>query len=135
MAFSYDISDPRDEEYAEEIGLGNMLWAHTSHMHVYFPTVRWKLRDTGEWITIAEKGYVNAFDDEEVQALAAKYGDPELIFRYEWVPSIPGVNVAGDYESDYASNPWKWLMEEWQEITGGTYEYYVENYSLEGPLM
>ena len=135
LAFSYDISDPRDEEYAEGIGLGNMLWAHTSHMHVYFPTVRWKLRDTSEWITIAEKGYVNAFDDEEVQALAAKYGDPELIFRYEWIPSIPGVNVAGDDESDYASNPWKWILEEWQKITGGTYEYYVQDYSLEGPQM
>ncbi len=67
--------------------------------------------------------------------MAAKYGDPELIFRYEWIPAIPGVNVAGDYESEYASDPWKWIMEQWQAISAGTYEYYVEDYSLEGPQM
>ncbi|MDA2934228.1 hypothetical protein MYX82_07780 [Acidobacteria bacterium AH-259-D05] len=134
LAFGYQMTDPRDREYAKELGFGELLWGHTAHMHNYFPTVRWKLPDTGEWITIAEKGYVKAFDDAEVQALAAKYGDPELIFRYEWIPTIPGVNAAGDYESDYAPNPWKWILEEWEKINAGTYEYYVEDYSLEGPL-
>ncbi len=45
------------------------------------------------------------------------------------------MNVAGDYESEYASHPWKWIMQQWQAISAGTYEYYVEDYSLEGPLM
>ncbi len=135
LAFGYPASDPKDREYAQENEIPIGPLGHTAHMHIYFPTVKWKLRDTEEWITIAEKGYVQAFDDAEVRALAAKYGDPELIFRYEWIPSIPGVNVPGDYGSDYASDPWKWIMEQWQAISAGTYEYYVEDYSLEGPLM
>ncbi|MDA2934231.1 hypothetical protein MYX82_07795 [Acidobacteria bacterium AH-259-D05] len=134
LAFGYPASDPKDREYAQENEIPIGPLGHTAHMHIYFPTAKWKLRDTGEWITIAEKGYIKAFDDAEVRALAAKYGDPELIFRYEWIPSIPGVNVPGDYGSDYASDPWKWLMEQWQKISAGTYEYYVEDYSLEGPF-
>lgn len=67
--------------------------------------------------------------------MAAQYGDPELIFRYEWIPSIPGVNVPGDYESEYASNPWQWIMQEWEKIKSETYDFYVEDYSLQGPLM
>ncbi|MBI4456752.1 MAG: hypothetical protein HY644_12750, partial [Acidobacteria bacterium] len=62
-------------------------------------------------------------------------GDPDLIFRYEWIPSIPGVNVAGDYQQDYASDPWNWMLKEWEKIRAGTYEYYVEGYSLKGPPM
>ncbi|MBI4456746.1 MAG: hypothetical protein HY644_12720 [Acidobacteria bacterium] len=135
LAFSYNIQEPQDEEYAKTLGLRNMLWGHTAHMHAYFPTVRWKLRDTGEWVTIADKGYIKAFDDAEVRALAARYGDPDLIFRYEWIPSIPGVNVAGDYQRDYASDPWNWMLKEWEKIRSGTYEYYVEDYSLKGPPM
>ena len=38
-------------------------------MHVYFASVDWKLRDSEEWISIAEKGHVQAFDDPEVRAL------------------------------------------------------------------
>ncbi|MBI4456712.1 MAG: hypothetical protein HY644_12545, partial [Acidobacteria bacterium] len=62
-------------------------------------------------------------------------GDPDLIFRYEWIPSIPGVNVAGDYQQDYASDPWNWMLKEWEKIRAGTYEYYAEGYSLKGPPM
>ncbi len=48
------------------------------------------MADTGEWIAISENGNVKAFEDPEVH-LAARYGDQALIFRYEWVPSIPGI--------------------------------------------
>ncbi|MBI4442071.1 MAG: hypothetical protein HY649_01705, partial [Acidobacteria bacterium] len=114
LAFSYDSDDPEDLAYAKEKGIPLGRGEHTMHMHNYFPTVKWKLRDTGEWITIAEKGYVKLFDDPEVRALASRYGDPDLIFRYEWIPSLPGVNVAGDYTKDFASDPWAWLMAEWK---------------------
>ena len=100
-------------------------------MHVYFPTVQWRLRDTGEWITISEKGYVKAYDDPEARALAARYGDPDLIFRYEWIPAIPGINVAGDYEKDFAQDPWGWIMSQWERIQAGTYEYFIDDYSLD----
>lgn len=128
FAFSHPArsEDPRDIEYAQKNGIP---LEHTAHIHNYFPTVRWRLRDTGEWITIAEKGYVKAFDNPEVRALAAKYGSLDLIFRYEWVPSIPGINVPGDYERDYGSDPWRWIVQEWEKIRAGTYEHYVQDYS------
>ncbi len=130
LAFSYDSNDPEDLAYAEAKGIPPLgKGIHTSHMHVYFPTVQWKLRDTGEWITVGEKGYVKMFDDPEVRALASRYGDPELIFRYEWNPSIPGINVPGNYEKDFAPDPWGWLMTEWERIQEGTYQYFVEDYT------
>jgi hypothetical protein len=132
FSFSYDRSSsgPEDIAYAKAQGLP---LEHTSHMHVYFPTVRWKLADTGEWITVADKGYVKAFDDPEVRALAARYGDPAQIFRYEWIPSIPGINVPGDHDRDYGADPWKWITAEWQKIRGGAYEYYLDDYALQRP--
>jgi hypothetical protein len=98
-------------------------------MHVYFPTVKWKLRDTGEWITIADKGYVRAFDDPEVRALASRYGEPDQIFRYEWIPELPGINLPGDYQKDFAPDPWGYMMAQWKRIQDGTYAYYVDDYA------
>ena len=134
LAFAYDSVDPEDLAYAEQRGIPLGEGQHNSHMHVYFPTIQWKLRDTGEWLTVGEKGYVTMFDDPEVRALAARYGDPDLIFRYEWIPSIPGINTEGNYENDFARDPWGWIMSEWQRIQEGTYEYFVEDYSQEEPV-
>jgi hypothetical protein len=133
FSFSYPSRsrDPRDVEYAKTAGVP---LDHTAHMHVYFPTVRWRMADTGEWLTVAEHGMVKAFDDPEVRALAARYGDPALIFRYEWIPAIPGVNVPGDHDRDYGADPWTWLMQEWDRIKAGTYAYYVDDYQLQPPL-
>ena len=128
LAFSYSADGPEDVAYAKENGIP---LEHTAHMHVYFPTVKWKLRDTGEWITIAEKGYVKLFDDPEVRALASRYGDPDLIFRYEWIPSVPGVNVAGDYKKVFAPDPWAWMLAEWKKIQDGSYQFFVDDYKLD----
>ena len=130
LAFSYDSDDPEDLAYAKERGIPLGGGEHTAHMHNYFATVQWKLRDTGEWLTLGEKGYVTMFDDPEVRALASRYGDPEVLFRYEWIPSIPGVNVEGDYTNDFAQDPWGWIMSEWKQIQEGTYQYFVEDYTL-----
>ncbi len=130
LAFSYDSTDPADLAYAKQRDLPLGQGQHDFHMHNYFPTIKWKLRDTGEWITIADKGMVKMYDDPEIRALAARYGDPELIFRYEWIPSLPGINVAGDYQKDFAPNPWGWLMSEWKRIQDGTYAYFVDDYTL-----
>ncbi len=133
FSFSYPSStlgtpeDKRDADYAAREGLPN---DHTAHMHVYFTTVKWKMADTGEWITISENGNVKAFEDPEVRALAARYGDPALIFRYEWVPGIPGINAPGDEQKDYGADPWTWIMQEWAEIQKGTYAHFVEDYQM-----
>jgi hypothetical protein len=121
-----DNVDPRDIEYAKQAGLP---LEHTAHMHVYFATIKWKLGDTGEWITLSDRGQVKAFDDPEIRALASKYGDPDQLFRYEWIPEIPGVNTPGDYARDYSADPWKWIMSEWGRIQSGKYPHYVEDYS------
>lgn len=137
LAFSYDTyggfgaDAPEDLAYAKQRGIPLGEGQHTAHMHNYLLTVKWKLRDTGEWVSIAEKGYVKMFDDPEVRALAARYGDPNLIFRYEWIPSIPGINVPGDYKKDFAPDTWAWLMAEWKRIQDGTYQCFVEDYSLD----
>lgn len=130
LAFSYESREPEDLALAQKEGIPLGQNEHTNHMHLYFPTFRWKLRDTGEWVTIVEKGNLQVFQDPEVRALGSKYGDPELLFRYEWIPAIPGINVPGDYES-FARNPYQWIMDEWQEIQAGTYSYFIEDYSLQ----
>jgi hypothetical protein len=130
LAFSFDSNDPGDLAYAQQRGVPLGSGQHTAHMHNYFPTAKWKLRDTGEWVTVADKGYVKMFDDPEVRALAARYGDPDLIFRYEWIPSMPGINVQGDYKKDFALDPWQWTINEWKQIQDGTFKYYVDDYSL-----
>jgi hypothetical protein len=132
LAFSYDSRAPEDLAYAKERGIPLGEGQHTAHMHNYFPTVEWKLRDSGEWIRISDKGYVKMFDDPEVRALASRYGNPDLIFRYEWIPSIPGINVPGDYEKDFAADPWSWIVSEWKQIREGTYEYFIEDYAVGG---
>ncbi len=130
IGFSYDSDDPEDLAYAKQKGIPLGNGEHDAHMHNHFPTIRWKLRDTGEWVSVAEKGYVKMFDDPEVRALAARYGDPNLIFRYEWIPSLPGINVAGNYQKDFSPDPWGWLMAEWKRIQDGTYQYFIEDYAL-----
>lgn len=127
LAFAYDTDDAEDREYAKARGIP---LEHTAHMHVYFPTVRWKLRDTGEWITIVDKGNVKAFENPEARALAARYGDPDLVFRYEWIPSVPGINAPGEYKRDYAQDPWKWMQQEWKQIKEGSFGGYVDDYKL-----
>lgn len=119
--------DPKDLMYGYE---QKLPLSHTNHFHVYFPTIKWKLRDTGEWLAISTKGRPDAYDNPEVRALASKYGDPEVIFRYDWIPAIPGINVAGDYMKDYAQDPWKWVVNEWNQIKDGSYKYLVPDYVM-----
>lgn len=113
--------------FAEQNNLPN---DHTAHQHALFPTVEWKLRDSDEWLTVVEDGMIGAYDDPEVRALAAQYGDPDLVLRYEWIPAVPGVNVEGNL-ADYQSDPFAWVKQEWEQIQSGTYEHYVEDYSLQ----
>lgn len=115
--------DPRDLDYMHK---NDLPVRHNVHFHNYFVSVRWKMADTGNWITVTDKGHLAAFDDPEVRALASKYGDPKEVFSYNWVPAIPGINVAGDYMRDYGSKPWEWIVNEWKKIKDGSYAYLVK---------
>ncbi len=60
---------------------------------IYFPTMT--IGDK----TIIEKGRLAALEDPEVRAVAAKYGDPDVLLREDWTPRI-GANGMIDW-SDY----------------------------------
>jgi hypothetical protein len=48
-------------------------------------------------------------DDPEVIELAATYGDPKELLAEAWTPPIPGISAEGDYWTDYAPDPAKWI--------------------------
>jgi hypothetical protein len=119
--------DPRDVAVAKEQGLP---LTHTAHMHNYFTTIKWRLRDTGEIVTVSEKGHPEIFKSAELRALVSKYGNPDTIFSYDWVPDMPGVNMPGNHDRDYGADPFAFLKAEWALLKSGKYTHYVENYKV-----
>jgi hypothetical protein len=89
-------------------------WAATNglpyghlHVHLLFPTYVIKTK-TGQEITVIENGHLTVLDDPEVRELAKKYGDPDELLKEDWIPKIPGISIAGNYE-DYAKDPFEWI--------------------------
>ncbi|HEY0582702.1 MAG TPA: hypothetical protein VGE94_11010 [Chloroflexota bacterium] len=106
------------------IGFGTVITAETEveaakqglpvghwHTHLYFPTVTMTMADGSEELLIAD-GRLKALDAPEIRAIAAKYGDPDSILSEDWVPAIPGINMEGDYWTDYANDPTDWTLTE-----------------------
>jgi hypothetical protein len=85
-------------------------WTHV-HIHSMFPTIEGKTKN-GSTIKIVDKGHLLALDDPEVRKLASKYGDPDQLLNECWIPAVPGINVEGDYERDYAGNPIPWIIKD-----------------------
>ncbi len=85
------------------------------HMHNYFTTYEIKLRDTGHWLKIVDKGHLTTLDDPQIRTLACKYGDPNEMLSIEWVPPVPGINCEGDYFKDYAPDPMAYLKKRMKE--------------------
>ena len=117
--------DPRDIAYAKAQGLP---MTHTAHMHNYFLTVKWRLRDTGEVITVSNKGHPTIFQNPELRALASKYGNPDVIFSYDWVPEVPGVNAPNP--NAFEKNPWATIVAQWKQMKAGTYKYLISDYNV-----
>ncbi len=105
-----DEFDPKVLEYANEKGLPNEHIGHAAH--TYFNTYEVKLRDSGEWVKIINKGHLTALDDPEIRSMAAKHGDPDDILSEDWIPAIPGINFPGDYMREYGQDPVKWIKKE-----------------------
>jgi hypothetical protein len=78
------------------------------HVHLYFPTVELEFA-TGSSETLIKDGRLLALDDPEIRQLAAKFGDPDVLLNESWIPAVPGINVDGDYLTDYAADPMKWI--------------------------
>ncbi|KAJ3540282.1 hypothetical protein NM208_g5132 [Fusarium decemcellulare] len=104
------------------IGFGTIISADTEradakagkfvghwHVHLYFPTYVAEGGPDGD-VTIIEHGRLKALDDPEVRAVAAKYGNPDVLLREDWIPAIPGMNIAGDYNQHYAKDPYDYTM-------------------------
>ena len=85
------------------------------HIHSYFATYEIKISGTDYWYKIVDKGRVAALDDPAIRALAIKYGDPDTLLNYDWIPPMPGINCAGDYLKDYAPNPIPYLKKRLEE--------------------
>ncbi len=79
------------------------------HIHMMMPTVEITHPDGTVEVPVRD-GHLVALDDPEVRACAAKYGDPDILLREDWVPKIPGVNADGDYQV-YAADPSRWFSE------------------------
>ncbi len=106
----------------------NLPCDHAWHVHNYFITYAAKLRDEDTTVNIVDKGHLTPLDNAEVRALASRYGSPDLILREEWVPGMPGINEPGDYQKDYAPDPWKYIKATGEQIEKGTYKYLLEGY-------
>ena len=98
-------------EYAQE---HNLPTGHI-HVHNYFMTFEVKLQDSNYWHKIVDRGWVTAMDDPEIRALAVKYGDPDELLSYDWIPPLPGINCEGDYLKDYAPDPIGYLKTQMKE--------------------
>jgi hypothetical protein len=85
------------------------------HVHNYFTTFEIKLQGTDHWYKIVDKGRVSAMSDPDIKAIAHKYGDPEELLKYDWVPPLPGINCEGDYLNDYAPDPLAYLKKRIKE--------------------
>ncbi len=121
----FETLDPRARKFCDD---NNLPCDHAWHIHNYFVTYDAKLRDEEQSVKVMDKGHLVALDNAEVRALASRYGDPDLILREEWVPGIPGINLPGNYQKDYAPDPWKWIKNEIAQIEKGTYRYLLPEY-------
>lgn len=98
-------------EYAKEhhLPLGHI------HVHNYFATYEIKLHGNDYWYKIVDKGWLTPMSDPEIRAMATKYGDPDKLLSYDWIPPLPGVNCEGNYSRDYAPDPLAYLKRRLQE--------------------
>jgi hypothetical protein len=96
---------------------------HAMHNHTLLPTYQIRLRDTGNWDTLIEHGQILASRNQEVRALASRYGDPDEILARDWIPELPGITAPGNYDDDYSSNPGEFWTNWAESIINGTNKY------------
>ncbi len=102
----------------------NVAKDHGWHTYTHFTTYRVRLRNTDRWLALLEKGRLTSLDDPEVRALASRYGDPNLLLAEDWIPEVPGINASGDYLTDYAPDPFKYVRGVSERIVNGTYQFF-----------
>jgi hypothetical protein len=78
------------------------------HVHLLFATFEITNRK-GEVVRIIDNGRLTALDDPEVIQLASNYGDPKELLKEDWIAPLPGISVPGDYDKDYAVDPFSYI--------------------------
>lgn len=94
----------------EEVWAGNehLLYGHL-HVHLLFPTYEIETTD-GRRVRVIDEGRLCALDDPEVVELARTIGDPDLLLREAWIPSIPGITAPGSYDA-FAADPASYIYD------------------------
>ena len=85
------------------------------HIHNYFTTHEVQLRGTNHWVKMTDKGRLTSLDDPKIRNFALRFGDPDELLSYDWVPPLPGINCEGDYMKDYAPDPVAYLKRRMSE--------------------
>ncbi|MFB3886101.1 MAG: hypothetical protein ACE144_12805 [Thermodesulfobacteriota bacterium] len=107
--FHLGIGSRRHRSEHLEVARKNKIPLGHIHVHNYFVTYEIKLHGSENWYKIVDKGWLTAMSDPDIRCLATKYGDPDKLLSYDWVPPIPGINCEGEYLKDYAPNPVAYL--------------------------
>jgi hypothetical protein len=84
-------------------------------MHNYFTTFEVKLRGKETWLKVTDRGRLASLDDPKIRTLAVKYGNPDELLSYDWVPPLPGINCEGNYLKDYAPDPVGYMKKRMKE--------------------
>ncbi len=111
------------KEWMEFVKSNKLPEDHWMHIHNQFTTYKVRVRGTNKWLTLVDKGRLAALDDPMVRALASRYGDAGDLLEDEWIENLPGINTPGNY-AQYARQPRESLMEVFDKVKKGTYEYY-----------
>ncbi len=106
----------RTEEAFAAYGDKHKLPRGHIHVHNYLATFEIKLHGSNHWYKIVDKGWITCLDDPDIRAMTTKYGDPDQILKYDWIPPLPGINCEGDYLKDYAPDPAGYLK---KRLRGG----------------
>jgi hypothetical protein len=104
----------------------NVPLEHCCHNHTLMVTYQVRIRELDQWLTLIENGRLAALDDPQVRALASRYGDPDEVLKQDYVPPLPGINVPGDYNKDYARDPGAYWVAWSKSIKDGTYKYFKD---------
>jgi len=115
------IPAPSSVEFEEKYKLPARY--HTFHQHTLFNTMKVRIRGTDRWVTLVDRGRSSSLDSPAVRALASRYGDPDKVLATDWIPSVPGINAPGDYES-YASDPFPYEIEDMERVSSGEFDTY-----------
>lgn len=100
----------------------NVPIGHAMHQHSLMPTYQVRIRGTGQWQTLIEHGDLASLSDPEVKALAARYGNADDILRKDFVHPIPGITIAGKYDT-YGKNPGDWWKKWARDLDSGKSVY------------